>query len=478
MSSLLDASSAAWLQVLGRAHVLVLHLPIGLLVALLLLEAWGWLTKRPPEARRVLASAVAVSAMAAAATGWLLAEEPGRGGQTLDFHRWLGVGLAAVSCAMAVAALLALAGTYKRTLALAAVLLAPAAHLGGSMTHGEDWLTEPLSPLGAVTSAPGAGWYQGTIAPLLEARCGACHGETRARGGLALHTREALLAGGDSGAVLVPGDATVSAMVIRTSLPLEHDDHMPPAAKRQPSEAERDELAAWIAAGAPFDATRRPAERPPLESTEPGDVVGFEAAPPTHGSGPAGVQQAGTGDAPVFATTEALAALADAGALVETLDPASGALWVRFGNSCPLTDEQISALLAPASSALAQLILSGTAAGARCVAAAATSPRLELLDLSRTPVVSVELAPLQGHAKLARLRLNGTAVDDGALPVLESLPALQQLAAWDSALSAQARARLIEHRPALGPSLGAEIGGAALESEPAVELGPAPGQDS
>src|SRR5262245_39078652 len=45
---------------------------------------------------------------------------------------------------------------------------------------------------------------------LLQQRCLECHGGKKTRGGLDLATREGLLAGGDSGPAVVPGDAKKS----------------------------------------------------------------------------------------------------------------------------------------------------------------------------------------------------------------------------------------------------------------------------
>ena len=43
------------------------------------------------------------------------------------------------------------------------------------------------------------------VAPLLERRCYACHGPKKQKAGLALHDQAKAMAGGDGGAVIVPG---------------------------------------------------------------------------------------------------------------------------------------------------------------------------------------------------------------------------------------------------------------------------------
>ena len=60
-------------------------------------------------------------------------------------------------------------------------------------------------------------FFETTIRPLLADSCFQCHSACTADpfGGLRLDTREGLLAGGDSGPVVVPGDAAASALVQR-----------------------------------------------------------------------------------------------------------------------------------------------------------------------------------------------------------------------------------------------------------------------
>ena len=53
-----------------------------------------------------------------------------------------------------------------------------------------------------VAAATGSATFVADVLPILDARCGSCHGDRRQRGGLALLSSEAILAGGDSGSVL------------------------------------------------------------------------------------------------------------------------------------------------------------------------------------------------------------------------------------------------------------------------------------
>ncbi|QDV27981.1 PSD1 and planctomycete cytochrome C domain-containing protein [Aureliella helgolandensis] len=100
-------------------------------------------------------------------------------------------------------------------------------------------------------SAEDIEWFEREVRPLLAAQCGSCHSEdpTRRKGGLSLESREAVLAGGDSGAGIVPGDPDASLLVeaIRRE-----SFEMPPEKSLSPRELEI--LEQWVAKGAPWSA--------------------------------------------------------------------------------------------------------------------------------------------------------------------------------------------------------------------------------
>ncbi len=93
---------------------------------------------------------------------------------------------------------------------------------------------------------------QHDIIPIMLLRCTACHGFRRQEGGLALHTREAMLKGGKSGPAIIPGKPNESLVIRRIRA-----GEMPPKKRLMevsvhpitPTETER--LARWIAQGAP-----------------------------------------------------------------------------------------------------------------------------------------------------------------------------------------------------------------------------------
>ncbi len=93
------------------------------------------------------------------------------------------------------------------------------------------------------------------VKPVLEQHCVRCHGAEQKKGGLRLHTHEAALAGGDSGAVLVPGKSGDSPLYKLTLLPDDDEKVMPPRPKNaRLTTAETEVLKNWIDQGAAWPA--------------------------------------------------------------------------------------------------------------------------------------------------------------------------------------------------------------------------------
>ncbi|MCW5558817.1 MAG: DUF1549 domain-containing protein [Verrucomicrobiae bacterium] len=86
--------------------------------------------------------------------------------------------------------------------------------------------------------------WSSRIQPLFDVQCVKCHGPIEQKGGLELDTPDAVLKGGDEGAVVVPGDPDKSRLYL--NLAQGADPHMPP--KKQLSDADRQAVREWITA--------------------------------------------------------------------------------------------------------------------------------------------------------------------------------------------------------------------------------------
>jgi hypothetical protein len=101
--------------------------------------------------------------------------------------------------------------------------------------HIRSWGPLALPGASPVEETP---TYSGSIGPLLTERCGACHGGIA---GLILTEYGALMAGADSGSVIVPGDPEDSPIV-----QVQRGEHY-----ANLNEEELQRLIEWIASGAP-----------------------------------------------------------------------------------------------------------------------------------------------------------------------------------------------------------------------------------
>jgi uncharacterized membrane protein/mono/diheme cytochrome c family protein len=251
----------------GRFHIVLLHLPIGILVLLAGLEAMACLPRfktANASAGSILLLAVPAS-LVAAACGWLLATGGEYDENSLFWHRWLGVATVVLCMVTAVLHRFSVRGVYRLSLLATVVALTVASHLGGTLTHGKDFLTRhapgPLGPLlrggaaglrvpGGAGSSSAQPAYAAVVQPILDRTCVSCHGAEKQKGKLRLDSFESLLEGGDAGPTIQAGRAAESELMKRLLLPPDHDDHMPPEGKPQPTADEIALLKWWIDAGA------------------------------------------------------------------------------------------------------------------------------------------------------------------------------------------------------------------------------------
>ena len=243
---------APWLAVFGRAHPVLLHAPLGIVPAIAVLEFGAALLRRENPRGPVLALAWlgAVCAAAAIASGLVLAGEPGYGGDVIGQHKIAGIALGALVVLTALLACLRRRAPMRIALLLACAAMVPAGHLGGTLTHGADFLFEPLRGLPPANATE----YERTIQPIWQRSCTKCHNPTKHKGDLDLSTAAGLRKGGESGEVFTAGKPDDSAVLTLCLLPPGDDDVMPPAGKQpRPTKAELDTLRAWLAAGAKFE---------------------------------------------------------------------------------------------------------------------------------------------------------------------------------------------------------------------------------
>jgi len=128
-------------EFLGRFHVVLVHLPIGIL---LLACMFQWLGSKPKLSFLQKAAGVAffagmLSAILSAITGFLLSRTGDYDESLVDVHQWMGISTAVVSTVMYY--LHKKSSRPKLQLSVSVILfilIIITGHLGGSITHGSD----------------------------------------------------------------------------------------------------------------------------------------------------------------------------------------------------------------------------------------------------------------------------------------------------------------------------------------------------
>jgi uncharacterized membrane protein/mono/diheme cytochrome c family protein len=426
MSSVLD--------LLGRFHPVAVHLPIGIFLLLACIELAGLLPHGPRLTATQRTFILAVGLIFAAATaffGWLLARDGGYNAALLQRHQWLGFSFAALAAVLLIAHVRGWRRLYGVLLSASVVVLGAAGHFGGTLTHGENYLTAPMAGERGPIKPAEALVFADVIHPILEQRCTACHGATKSNGDLRYDTLEELLKGGKSGPAFKPGEAVASRMIKRVYLPLDAKEHMPPKGKTQLTEDEIALLEWWIDAGAPT--RQRVAEvNPPAALAEViATRLGVPPVPP-----------------PDRAEMLAVAATLEQklGIVVRPLtidEPwfeANARLRQKNFGDAQLTE------LAPIAAALRWLDLGETAVTDAGLRALAPMSELRRLHLDRTAVTDAGLAQLAPLIRLEAINLHATNVTDAGLVTLRALPRLRSLYLWQTDVTPEAVAKLAEHQ--------------------------------
>lgn len=250
---------------IGRLHPLILHFPIVLIILALLFELAGRYFKKIDTGETtitVLLIAAAISAFVSVAAGFFLFASGDYSGALMENHFWAG----AVTGA-GIFFTLGLFLVYRKrpraypfylgALVASNLAVAYTSHLGGSITHGQDYLTEHLQFVMHSFDDPDQKpesemlVFEDMLLPVVEAKCMSCHNEQRAKGNFVMRSYADIFKAGKSGEPsITPGQPEKSEVFERVALPEGHDDRMPPEGKTPLTDAELSLLKYWISAGA------------------------------------------------------------------------------------------------------------------------------------------------------------------------------------------------------------------------------------
>lgn len=416
-------AAARWSVFPGRFHILLVHFPVVLVLGLIGLEGWRLVQPSAAWGRLlpVLWGITLASCFATVLAGYFLYLTGEYQGSLVRQHFWGGVLLMIVLCGAAFVRFVQQHNLlFGAMLGLAGGLVFYTAHLGGSLTHGPDFLTEHLPRLGKEKPAPIENKkpeellvYQDLIAPIFENRCLSCHNEYKTKGGLLMTSLASLNKGGKSGQpMLVDGQPERSELHRRITLPPGDDDHMPPPEKAPLTEDEITLINWWISEGA--SAEQLLGDGPPGPE---GRALIDRYLPQLFQAERLKVQQ----QEETEALAEELAKLGKKLELIIEPDPSSeaGGFAVSLPVPPPVIDDQIIAKLLPYAEVFSKVSLPGAGITDDGLYDLSRMKNLEKLYLPKTCIKGEGLAYLQSLSGLKELNLSYSwLTNEGALHLL------------------------------------------------------------
>jgi len=458
-----------WAVFFGRFHPVLVHLPIGFLLIAALLEI-GRRTGKISVSESTISFILfwsAIGATLACAAGYLLSLGGGYDEELLSDHMWQGIAIAA----FAWVAWLVKSDRfgekipfgplfYLPAFGLATILTLTAGHDGGSLTHGEGYLTqytpepfrtiagmpprtEELTEIKPIANVEQAVVYKDIIQPILELRCVQCHNANKQKGDLRLDQFVLMQKGGKNGPAFVGGKGAESDMIKRCLLPETDDDHMPPKGKPQLSSDQIALLTWWIDQGAPID--KKVSELKVSDELKP-------ALASLSSSGSGAVSKSSV--SPVLsvkvapASEKDIEALKKAGLIVNNLSLDQNLIEVSAVNAANFGDEQIE-LLAPLAEQIAWLKLGGTKITDASLKEISKLKNLNKLHLEHTAVTDAGLANLKNLPYLEYMNLVDTKISDAGLKSVAPMKGLRSVYVWKSAVTDSAVAQVGRQFPTL-----------------------------
>ena len=250
------------LEFIGRLHPAIVHLPIGIFVLVVLLEFAALHPKRKSWSSAIQPINVIgiIFSLLSLLSGFLLAEEGNNNEDDVNIHKWTAIATTVLFVAYTLGRnkIVQHQIIHVTILIILSAALFSTGHLGGSLTHGSDYLTfSPAKDQSEiafnVTDINQAAVYKDIVQYTLDKKCVQCHNEDKQKGKLRLDDSTWVLTGGKNGQVVNQQFPEQSEMFKRILLDLNDEKHMPPKGKDQLTEFEQAIFKWWIVSGASFN---------------------------------------------------------------------------------------------------------------------------------------------------------------------------------------------------------------------------------
>ena len=398
---------------IGRFHPLWVHLPIGFLIIAVFFKAYMVYWKKPAMQEAVNFSLLlgTISALVAAVLGFMLSQSGGYDGDLLDIHLvagWTTVIISAIAWWVNKNELRFSKKLNYTVLGFMILALSVTGHFGGSLTHGEDYLTA-FAPFGekqeetkgrVLAKVEDAEVFTDVIQPVLRSKCQSCHRSGKSKGELNLASYETMLKGGENGPVFIAADAEKSELIRRVTLRSDHDDFMPAEGKKPLTEEEIQVLIWWITKGK---------ADPKVSLMDADEEIIAWAKPRLNILG-------GEKMIAVSIDTAYLKNLEKMGFRVRVLSHETGALDVVLPSDVAKekATDLLKALL-PIKEQIYWLSLAGTGIQDSDLNQVAQFSNLQRLRIENNPISDSGISSLRSLSKLESLNLNGTKISESGL---------------------------------------------------------------
>lgn len=429
----------SWVQAIGRMHTVLLHFPI---VLLLLCIAWELFSAKKkflfPEQVDVgdaLLLVTAFTSVCSSIMGLLLSREDGYTQDVVAWHKWGGVIISLITLAWyAWRTRIRQAKVLTVITGIASfVLVLITGHLGGDITHGDNFL---LAPVTKEKQEPkvlfeDAMVYANMVHPIIKSKCITCHNERKAKGELIMENFASLVKGGKSGALWDLNKPNLGLLFDRLHLPLDNKKHMPPTGKPQLTEEEEAILYYWIKSGG--SEKLRVSELPVMDTLRTLASARFNTIET---------------DEYTFspADEKKVQALKNNYRLIQPLSESSPALGVTFFSASQFKPAQLKDLL-DIREQIVSLNMNKMPVTDEDLSTIAQFNSLRKLNLSFTNIKGTGLQQLSKLKELKQLSLSGTGVTAANLSVLSGLTKLTELYIWTTPAQSENLAAIQKQLP-------------------------------
>ena len=431
----------------GRLHPLLVHLPIGFILLALLFDL-KWFKEKGTRFNflKIIWFLAFISSFFSALMGWLLAQNGYYIDADLTPHQYTGILLVFFSCLGWVLRIkqISMPSFFIRINNLIVLfLLILVGHLGGSLTHGSDYLTkhtpdfitskqEYKNKLFEEYTLDSIVVFKDFVQPLLNEKCVACHNNNISRGGLNLSNIESIKKGGRSGAAFVSKNPSKSLIFKRISFSQDNEKFMPPTGI--PFSYHEIQLVQWwIQEGANYTDSLNEFSITPEIQTLLLKQYGLDTREKPW------VEKVKLDPLP----PSAVIALEKANFSLRTLSQNNPLLDLRYQGE--KLSQQALKLMETYAPYITWLNLSNCKITNSDLKTIAKLENLTRLNLQQNSIRTNDLAPLNTLSHLEILNLHSTLVNQDVFEILKSIPSLKKVFLWNTKVSLNT---ILKNKPA------------------------------